>query len=240
MSLNRLLLPCLMFALAAVCFARQVPGKIVLGKLGQTLKATNIHSSATTRSRIYYRVKPYEYLVLNTSKSKYWYTVLLQNGTNGYVRTDVVASLPWDVTIDAPKEAPKETRGATDLASRGRAAVANYGLNFQGAPYKWGGNDPVNGIDCSAFVKFLYGQIGVNLPRTAAQQAYVGQPIYRLEDLKSGDRLYFWDSKRGKIGHTGAYLGNGYFVHSSSGRKGVATDYLGATKWRSILVAARR
>ena len=79
----------------------------------------------------------------------------------------------------------------------------------------------------------------MKLPRTAAEQALVGQPVCRLEDLQSGDRLYFWEKKRSKIGHTGLYLGNGYFVHSSSGNHGVATDYL-TPRWRAILVAARR
>jgi len=68
----------------------------------------------------------------------------------------------------------------------------------------------------------------------------VGTPVTRLEDLQPGDRLYFWDAKRGMIGHTGIYLGGGYFVHSSRGHGGVNTDYLGQKKWLNILVAARR
>ena len=68
----------------------------------------------------------------------------------------------------------------------------------------------------------------------------MGQQITRLEDLQAGDRLYFWENKRGKIGHTGIYLGKGYFVHSSVGNHGVATDYLGSKNWLKILVAARR
>jgi cell wall-associated NlpC family hydrolase len=129
------------------------------------------------------------------------------------------------------------------VASRGgdaRSKMADYSLKFQGTPYVWGGNDELNGIDCSGFVKKMYGKIGLSLPRTAAEQALVGKPIYNLEDLQKGDRLYFWDKKRGKIGHTGIYLGDGNFVHSSSGRGGVATDYLGSDRWLKILVAARR
>lgn len=65
-------------------------------------------------------------------------------------------------------------------------------------------------------------------------------PITKLEDLQKGDRLYFWSKSRNKIGHTGVYLGNGYFVHSSSGKGKVTTDYLATPKWLNILVAARR
>ena len=110
---------------------------------------------------------------------------------------------------------------------------------FHRHPYKWGGNDILNGIDCSGFVKKLYGSIGVSLPRTAAEQVRVGQPVLRYEDLQPGDRLYFWSKSRKKIGHTGIYIGGCYFTHASSCHHGVATDYLSA-KWRKMLVAARR
>jgi cell wall-associated NlpC family hydrolase len=211
--------------------------RIVLGKLGQTLKSTSIYATTSTRSRVYYKPKPYEYIVIRSTKSEAWYGVLLANGRIGYIRTEAVASLPYEVTADRPGGSRP---GTTQVASRSGNSLASYSLNFVGTPYKWGGNDPWKGIDCSAFVKFLYGQVGVNLPRTAAEQALVGQPIRRLEELRQGDRLYFWDSKRGKIGHTGMYIGNGYFVHSSSGKGGVTTDYLGQQKWLKILIAARR
>lgn len=211
--------------------------KVVLGKLGQALQESAIYSRPSTEARVYYHVKAYEYLVLQNAPSSSYYRVLLQNGSYGYVPAGQVAKLPYDVTADRGE--PTGTRGAA-LSSRSRAAVARYSLNFAGTPYKWGGNDPTHGIDCSGFVKFLYGQIGLNLPRTAAQQVNVGQRISRLEDLRSGDRLYFWSSKRNRVGHTGIYLGNGYFVHSSTNHHGVATDYLGTKKWLGMLVAARR
>jgi len=213
--------------------------KVVLGKLGQALQDVAIYSRANLRSHVYYHVKAYEYLVLRESSYEGFYRVLLSNGELGYVPDSDVARLPYDVTADEQREAPSR-RDNVVLSSRNRAAVANYSLNFRGTPYKWGGNDPMNGIDCSGFVKFLYGKIGLNLPRTAAQQALVGTPVTRLQDLQAGDRLYFWSAKRGMIGHTGIYLSHGFFVHSSSNHHGVATDYLGTNKWLSILVAARR
>lgn len=65
-------------------------------------------------------------------------------------------------------------------------------------------------------------------------------PITRYEDLQPGDRLYFWSTSRNKVGHTGIYLGNGYFSHSSTTNGGVATDNLGNPHWQKMLVAARR
>jgi cell wall-associated NlpC family hydrolase len=87
----------------------------------------------------------------------------------------------------------------------------------------------------------MFGEVAhIQLPRTAAEQVKVGQPVRRLDELRAGDRLYFWDKKRGKVGHTGIYLGGGYFVHSSRSHNGVATDYLGSRTWLNMLVAARR
>jgi cell wall-associated NlpC family hydrolase len=210
--------------------------KKVLGKLGQAVKTANIHASPKTNSRVYYKLQPYEYLVLQPA-SNGWAKVLLQNGKFGYVKEEVVARLPYDVIHE-----PVQQAGGSQLASRGgdaRSVIAGASLNYTGTPYKWGGNDPNFGIDCSGFVKYLYGKIGISLPRTAAQQALVGKPITRYEDLRPGDRLYFWENKRNTIGHTGIYIGNGYFTHSSRGRGGVSTDYL-SEKWRKMLVAARR
>lgn len=233
---SRFLLATVTASVAAASAMAQT-SKIVLGKLGQATNETAIHTQPKGTSPIYYRVKAYQYLVIQRTRSSAWTKVVMSNGVYGYVPTSAVAQLPYEVTAKAPARSSNRTL----LASRGGGSeVANYALNFVGTPYKWGGNDVNNGIDCSGFVKKMYGTIGQSLPRTAAEQAMVGQPISRLEDLTSGDRLYFWDAKRGKIGHTGIYLGNGYFVHASSGRGGVATDYLGTQRWLKILVGARR
>jgi cell wall-associated NlpC family hydrolase len=234
-------------ALCAVAVTTASPsngGRVVLGKLGQATKVASIRSQPSSRSSVYYKVQPKAYLIVRKARSAAWMQVLMNNGSYGYVESAAITQLPYEVTS---KAAPRQNR--TLLASRGsstapslnaRNTVADYALNFVGTPYVWGGNDEYRGIDCSGFVKKMYGTIGKSLPRTAAEQAMVGQPIYRLEDLQKGDRLYFWDKSRGKIGHTGIYLGNGNFVHSSSGHGGVATDYLGSQKWLRILVAARR
>ncbi len=215
--------------LAACSFAQR---RVVLGKVAQATTATSVYSSPSYHARLFYRVKPYAYLVVKHSDNPDWDMVLLKNRNYGYVPAESVAELGYTI-YSGPK-----TR-TTNVGSRSGNAMANYALNFRGTPYEWGGNDLVNGIDCSGFVKKMAGTIGLSLPRTAAEQAYVGTPINRLEDLRAGDRLYFYEKKRAKIGHTGIYLGNGNFIHSSHGKGGVTTDYLGAG-WRKILVAARR
>ncbi|QYK56533.1 MAG: C40 family peptidase [Fimbriimonadaceae bacterium] len=240
----------LLVFLCALCFGQTAgaSGGKVIGKLGQAVDVAAIHASASPKGKIYYRTKKFQYLIVNATKHEGWLSVVLQNGRSGFIEADKVARLPYDVRINQPV-----SRGNT--TSRGGVAVrANdpekqqmlqYSFNYIGTPYVWGGNSLNNGVDCSGFVQQLFGKIGVDLPRTAAEQALVGKPVERLEDLLPGDRLYFWESKRGKIGHTGIFLGfqgdgRAYFIHSSSGRKGVQTDDLAKPSWRKILVAARR
>ncbi len=217
----------------------------VLGHLGQTVKATPILSRPSTKAGVYHRAQPYEYLIIRASRYKGWIAVVMQQGKIGYIKADTVARLPFEV-VRSQTQGERGTSGEWRVQELGtsatRAQLAEYAEDFarrHKTPYKWGGNDLYNGIDCSAFVKTMYGKIGINLPRTAAEQARVGQKITRYEDLQPGDRLYFWDRKRGKIGHTGIYLGNGMFVHSSSNNRGLATDRLNE-KWQKILVDARR
>jgi len=236
---------CFIGMLAMAAAVVSADNRATIGRLGQTIDTVKI-TSKQGGGRTYYTCKPYEYLVL-TGTVKGYYQVLLQNGARGWIASKQVATLPYDVKKDAVTT--KATRPTMALASRGgtrtastaegRAKAADLGTQYEGTPYKWGGNNIINGIDCSAFVQQLMGSIGMKLPRTAAEQALVGTPITRLENLQKGDRLYFWSSSRNKIGHTGIYLGNGYFVHSSSNNGGVSTDFL-TKKWLSILVAARR
>lgn len=226
------------------CVVPAFAQKRVLGKLGQTTAATKIYAGMTTKSHVYYHAKPYEYVVLKPSSNKAWVKVLLQTGTYGYMVAEKVAQLPYEVATQPTQGVSRGGRSSRSGSGVGTgtlgSALAGYALNFIGTPYKWGGNDEYNGIDCSGFLKKMFGKIGINLPRTAAEQVNVGQPVNRLEDLRAGDRLYFWDKKRGKVGHCGIYLGNGYFVHSSTNHKGVATDYLGTQYWLKMLVGARR
>lgn len=234
----RRLIPLFCLFVAAVS---AMADKVVLGQLGQTLQAAPILQRPATTAKVCYRAQQYEYIIVTPAKQPGWFMVPLQNGVYGFIAAEHVAQLPYDAVVEQKElDAIKRTGGSAVSRGGAGADVAAYSLQYVGTPYKWGGNDLQNGIDCSGFVKQLFGKIGVNLPRTAAEQALVGQAITRLEDLQPGDRLYFREEKRKKIGHTGIYLGNGYFSHSSSGKKGVTTDFLDTPKWRNILVAARR
>lgn len=86
---------------------------------------------------------------------------------------------------------------------------------LQGSPYVWAEEGPDN-FDCSGFTYYMYGSMGINIPRVAREQAKVGKKI-SMKELQYGDLIFFATSKnRHKITHVGMYLGDGWFTHAST------------------------
>ncbi|MBW3572372.1 MAG: C40 family peptidase [Gemmatimonadetes bacterium] len=98
-----------------------------------------------------------------------------------------------------------------------RDSVVAFARQQLGRRYVFGGTSPTRGFDCSGFTQYLARAFGVNLPRTAAQQARVGTEIPRDRSLlRPGDLLTF--GRGGRVTHVGVYVGDGRYVHASSGR----------------------
>lgn len=91
--------------------------------------------------------------------------------------------------------------GGGDLGARAVAA----GRHYLGVPYVWGGTDPATGLDCSGLVQRAYADVGVALPRVAADQARMGSAVPDLAHARPGDLLAFGSP----VDHIGMYLGNG-------------------------------
>ncbi|MDI9466726.1 MAG: NlpC/P60 family protein [Bacillota bacterium] len=108
------------------------------------------------------------------------------------------------------------------------ARLLELAAQHLGTPYRSGGKSP-GGFDCSGFAQYVFGKVGINLPRTAAEQASVGTKVTR-EQLLPGDLVYF-RCGGGIVDHVGIYVGNNRFIHSSSPRSGgviyssLAEDY---------------
>lgn len=225
------------------------PERAAIGKLGQVKEGAAIYSKPDAKSKkLNAKVKADTYVVIRKISGE-WATLVMADGTDGFMPIDQLEKLPYDVNIRKPEPAPVATRGSVGRFARDMAPkitgtdlgsnIVRYGTEFIGTPYVWGGNSLTGGVDCSGYVQQLFRKHGISLPRTAQEQSYVGQAIDDLSQLQTGDRLYFTDSARARITHTGIYMGNGYFIHSSSGRKGVAIDPLNE-KWIKILINVRR
>lgn len=89
-----------------------------------------------------------------------------------------------------------------------------------GKPYVYGASsNDINKFDCSSFVQKVFKDIGIKLPRTSKEQSNISSKI-KLNSLELGD-LIFFDTLGHGVSHVGIYLGNGKFVHASSGKRKV-------------------
>ena len=102
---------------------------------------------------------------------------------------------------------------------------------LNGSPYVWAEEGPDN-FDCSGYTYYMYGSMGIELPRVAREQAKVGKQI-KPSELKYGDLLFFDTTKKrnGKITHVGMYLGDGWFTHASTKKYEVVYSNLNKSKY---------
>ena len=108
-----------------------------------------------------------------------------------------------------------------------------------GKPYRYGGNHPSTGFDCSGFVQYTHAAVGINLPRTSYQQYRATHPISK-QQLRPGDLVFFRISRKRSISHVGIYLGNGKFIHSPSSGKHVSIAKLDNPYWQKAYSSAGR
>lgn len=106
-----------------------------------------------------------------------------------------------------------------------------------GAPYRYGGAGP-DGFDCSGLVYYVYGQIGVRVPRRTSEQFAKARPV-ALSELRPGDLVFFRVSKE-KVSHVGIYVDAGRFIHAPSRGKPVGFGSIEDRYWSTRLVAAGR
>ena len=102
---------------------------------------------------------------------------------------------------------------------------------LNGSPYVWAEEGP-NNFDCSGYTYYMYGSMGIELPRVARAQAKVGKYIKPTE-LQYGDLIFFDTTKRrnGKITHVGMYMGDGWFTHASTKKYEVVYSNLRTSKY---------
>lgn len=112
-------------------------------------------------------------------------------------------------------------------SAQGRA-VADYGLQFVGNPYVYGGTSLTNGADCSGFVQQVYKHFGYSLPRSSSEQRSAGREV-SYSEAQPGDLICY-------AGHVAIYIGNGQIVHASTPTTGIK---VGTATYRTILSVRR-
>ncbi len=127
--------------------------------------------------------------------------------------------------------APAQNAGSYSVSggSEMGVAVAEYGLQFVGNPYVYGGTSLTNGADCSGFVMSVYANFGVSLPHSSTSDRSQGYGVDGLDNAQPGDIICY-------SGHVGIYIGNGQIVHASNERTGIIVSN---ANYRNILAIRR-
>ena len=99
------------------------------------------------------------------------------------------------------------------------SSIVEYAQQFVGNPYVWGGESLTNGADCSGFTQAVFSDMGIDIGRTAAEQAEGGEEV-DLDDIQAGDILYYYNDE-GRIGHVTIYNGDGTVTHASNPENGI-------------------
>jgi cell wall-associated NlpC family hydrolase len=107
-----------------------------------------------------------------------------------------------------------------------------------GIRYRYGGDSPATGFDCSGFVRYVFQQIGTALPRNASEISHLGRRVDRNE-LQPGD-LVFFNTLRRPFSHVGIYLGDQRFIHAPSRGGNVEIVNMSQRYWERRYNGARR
>ena len=187
-------------------------------------------------SSIYVRKGPgtnYDYidsLILNSGVTVIaeigdWYKVKV-SGLEGYIAKRLLSDTTQGTTSrgEVDREGivqnTQNTQNSQDAQITTSTSVGNqiveYAKQYLGCKYVYGGSGP-SSFDCSGFTMYVYAKFGVNLSHSARAQSKNGTYVAK-EDLQPGDIVFFKDYETmDGIGHCGIYIGNGDFIHASSG-----------------------
>jgi cell wall-associated NlpC family hydrolase len=144
------------------------------------------------------------------------------------------ATRTWEPDDAGAAGAGPQGRVPEDVARE----VTFLALSLVDTPYRYGGNTPAGGFDCSGLIVYVYrNAAGVALPRTVAQLARVGHPVRRTA-VRTGDLVLF--DTTGRFSHAGIYVGGGRFVHAPSRGGVVRLDGVHARYWKPRFSGIRR
>ena len=135
-----------------------------------------------------------------------------------------------------PPYSPPPAPARLSMEQANDVTIAAIGL--VGTPYRYGGNTPAGGFDCSGLIAFVYRtSAGVLSPRSVSALVKWGSPVPTSE-ARTGDLVIF--SPGGSATHAGIYVGEGRFVHAPSTGGEVRLDQLKSKYWSQQPVAFRR
>ena len=134
---------------------------------------------------------------------------------------------------------PSTTAKFKEDTSVGTEGISIAAVGLVGVPYRFGGNTPAGGFDCSGLIVYVYNNAaGIKLPRTIQEMSRSGQSIQN-ESPAPGD-LVFFNTTGERYSHAGIYVGHGRFVHAPSTGGTVRLDQMTSPYWAARYTEARR
>lgn len=144
---------------------------------------------------------------------------------------------PKNETVAQPDDALSAVEG--DAGTRFAQDIMLQALGLIGVTYRWGGNSPESGLDCSGFIKYVFQQsLNIALPHNAFAISRLGEDVDK-DELKPGD-LVFFNTLGRKFSHVGIYMGDDRFIHSPSKGSKVQVVRLSDAYWAKRFNGARR
>ncbi len=177
-----------------------------------TADSLNIREMPNTDAEVVTQVAAGEILDIVESQDDGWIKVYLDD-EEVYVSADYV-EVKSDLNTAITLTELIYGEGVSDI----RVDLCQYAKQFLGNPYVWGGTSLTKGADCSGFVKSVFANFGVSLPRTSREQANTGSKI-SASDLQPGDLVFY--AKGGRVNHVAIYIGGGQVIHASSPKTGI-------------------
>ena len=143
-------------------------------------------------------------------------------------------------SIPARKPAPPSAiPKLKEDASVGTEGISIAAMGLVGVPYRYGGNTPAGGFDCSGLIVYVYNNAaGIKLPRTVQEMSRTGQAIQNTAPAP-GD-LVFFNTTGERYSHAGIYVGHGRFVHAPSKGGTVRLEKMTSPYWAARYTEARR
>jgi len=213
---------------------------------GYVFKHANTFGYATVahQLRTYFNIP-------NTLHREIWPTTLIRRGEFAYALSQL-ADTGWRTWFLQNQFASV----VLPALSPTKRKVVEFALRYAGTPYTYGGETARTGVDCSGFVWWVLrkgmgnsaarGYAGWSLPQRSSAGIAAGTTTrITLSKLRPLDIL-LWDvdgdfhRSASSVGHAGIYLGNGWFIHSSGSKAGVALDWMGDGYWHDRFVWGRR
>jgi hypothetical protein len=163
----------------------------------------------------------------------------MRNAPMGYRFAALAAAALLTACSMQPKPVPRFVLPEHRPGGANANDILFRAIGLVGTPYRYGGNTPENGFDCSGLVSYVFRDVaGVALPRTAQEISAIDAPHVKRKQLDSGDLVLF--GKGDHVDHVGIYVGRGRFVHAPNAGGTVRLDYLDAPYWNEHFSGALR